>query len=67
MKIVFIASANSIHSTRWIKFFIKKKNEITLISFKKPNQTTKKDINKFKNKIRILYVTNLTLIELFIF
>jgi len=59
MKIVFIAAANSIHTTRWIKFFINKENKITLISFKKPNQTTKNDINKFKNKLRILYVTNL--------
>ena len=58
MKIVFIAGANSIHTTRWIKFFINKKNEITLISFQKPNQTTENDINKFKNKVRILYITN---------
>ena len=59
MKIVFIASANSIHTSRWIKFFINKRNEITLISFKKPNQITQRDINKFNNKIKILYVTNL--------
>ena len=59
MKIVFIASANSIHTTRWIKFFINKRNEITLISFKKPNQITQRDINKFNNKIKILYVNNL--------
>lgn len=58
MKIVFIAAANSIHTTRWIKFFINKKNEITLISFKKPNQTTINDISRFKNKVRILYITN---------
>ena len=50
------------------KIFINKRNEITLISFKKPNQITKRDINKFNNKIRILYVTNLfSLIKLFVF
>ena len=67
MKIIFIASANSIHSIRWIKYFSSNTdNKITWISTKKPNHETaieylklNKDIKKyiisnFKNSINIL-------------
>ena len=41
MRIVFIASANSVHSIRWIKYFsTNEDNKIIWISTKKPNHET---------------------------
>ena len=59
MKIVFIASAASIHTIRWVKYFVENKYEITLISFSMPNYETKIELNKFKKQIRIFYFNNL--------
>ena len=59
LNIVFIASAASIHSIRWIKFFANKKNKITLISLVKPSHVTVNELKKFEKKIEIYYLNNL--------
>ena len=59
MKIIFIASAASIHSIKWINFFVNSQNEIYLITTTKPNHETKIEIEKIKNKINILVLDNL--------
>tara|TARA_A100001388_G_scaffold239995_1_gene195546 strand:+ start:9969 stop:11051 length:1083 start_codon:yes stop_codon:yes gene_type:complete len=59
VKIVFIASAASIHSIRWVRYFVEEKHEIILISLAKPNHETKIELNKFKKQIRIFYFNNL--------
>ncbi len=58
MKIVFIASAGSIHSIKWINFFVNSKNKIYLITLAKPNHETKIEIEKIKTKINILVLNN---------
>ena len=58
MQIVFIANANSIHTLRWISYFIKNKNEITLISIEKPNHTTIIEFNKLKKKVKVFYLNS---------
>ena len=45
MKIVFIASAASIHSIRWVRYFVEEKHEIILVSLAKPNHETKIELN----------------------
>ena len=50
LNIVFIASAASIHSIRWVKFFANKKNKITLISLVKPSHVTINELKKFEKK-----------------
>lgn len=57
-KILFIASLNSIHSLKWIDFFLNSKYEVTVISttpklesFKFSNKVKLFIFNKFKNKI----------------
>ena len=59
LNIVFIASAASIHSIRWIKFFANKKNKITLISLVKPSHVTINELKIFEKKIKIYYLNNL--------
>ena len=59
MKIVFIASAASIHSIKWINFFVDGKNEIYLITTTKPNHETKIEIEKIRTKINLLVLNNL--------
>ena len=47
MKILFIASAGSIHSIRWINYFVyKRKMQITWITLSNPNNTTIKEFEK---------------------
>tara|TARA_B100000886_G_scaffold254170_1_gene179780 strand:+ start:2237 stop:3322 length:1086 start_codon:yes stop_codon:yes gene_type:complete len=58
LNIVFIASAASIHSIRWVRFFVNKKNKITLISLVKPNHVTQKELQKFENNIKIYYLND---------
>ena len=53
MHIVFIASSASIHSIRWINYFVNKKIKISLISLNKTNHTTELELNKIKNKLNI--------------
>jgi len=54
MKIIFIASAASIHTLRWIKFFIKNKDfEIEWITFAHPNHQTKNEYELLKSKVLI--------------
>ncbi len=59
LNIVFIASAASIHSIRWVKFFANKKNKITLISLVKPSHVTINELKNFEKKIEIYYLNNL--------
>ena len=60
MKIIFIASAASIHSVKWISYFARgKKNKITWISFVNPNNIISKEINNIQNNIDLLIVNNL--------
>ena len=54
MKIVFIASAASIHSIKWIDFFVNSKNRIYLITMTPPNHETKIELEKIKTKIKLL-------------
>ena len=54
MKIVFIASAASIHSIKWIDFFVNSKNSIYLITMTPPNHETKIELEKIKTKIKLL-------------
>ena len=50
MKIIFIASAASIHSLRWIKFFGKKNEfEIEWITFAEPTHQTKEEYENMSN------------------
>ena len=59
LNIVFIASAASIHSIRWVKFFANKKNKITLISLVKPSHVTINELKIFEKTIKIYYLNNL--------
>ena len=59
MKIIFIASAASIHSLRWIKFFSKKEEfEIEWITFAYPTHQTKEEYEFLKGKILIHNFSN---------
>ena len=54
MNIIFIASAASIHSLRWIKFFTLKKNyTIDWITLDSPTHQTKNDYNLIKRYANI--------------
>ena len=54
MKIIFIASAASIHSLRWIRFFSQKKDfEIEWITFAYPTHQTKNEYEILKDEILI--------------
>lgn len=54
MKIIFIASAASIHSLRWIKFFsIQQNYEIEWITIASPTHQTEREYEILKNKISI--------------
>tara|TARA_B100000242_G_C43032422_1_gene481121 strand:+ start:594 stop:1667 length:1074 start_codon:yes stop_codon:yes gene_type:complete len=54
MNIIFIASANSIHSLRWIKFFAKKKEfNINWISITKPNHETLKEFRQIRDRVNL--------------
>ena len=60
MKIIFIASAASIHSLRWIKFFSKKNEfEIEWITFAEPTHQTKEEYELLRRKIIIHNFNNL--------
>ena len=59
MKLLFIGSASSIHTIRWIKYF-SDKNQIHLISFSKPNHETSKELEKINKNIRISYFINIS-------
>ena len=59
MHIVFIASSASIHSIRWINYFVDKKIKISLISFNKANHITELELKKIKNKLNIYSFDNL--------
>ena len=59
LNIVFIASAASIHSIRWVKFFANKENKITLISLVKPSHVTINEVKKFEQNVKIYYLNNL--------
>ena len=59
LNIVFIASAASIHSIRWVKFFANKENKITLISLVKPSHVTINELKKFEQNVKIYYLNNL--------
>ena len=59
LNIVFIASAASIHSIRWVKFFANKENKITLISIVKPSHVTINEVKKFEQNVKIYYLNNL--------
>ena len=48
MHIVFIASSASIHSIRWINYFVDKKIKISLISLNKANHITELELKKLK-------------------
>jgi glycosyltransferase involved in cell wall biosynthesis len=68
LNIVFIASAASIHSIRWVNYFVNKKNKITLISLVKPSHVTQNELNKLEKNIQIYYLNNLiNLLKIFIF
>ena len=57
MKLIFIASANSIHSLRWIKYFTNKKNiYIYWISLHEPNHETIDEFNKIEGKLNIYFL-----------
>lgn len=58
MELIFIAGANSIHSLRWIKFFINKKHtNIHWISINKPNHETEREFDEIKNKLEIYFLS----------
>ena len=59
LNIVFIASAASIHSIRWVKFFANKENKITLISIVKPSHVTINEVKKIEQNVKIYYLNNL--------
>ena len=60
MRIVFIASANSVHSIRWIKYFSSNEdNKIIWISTKKPNHETIEDYKKLNKNIYKYIFNNL--------
>ena len=60
MKIIFIASAASIHSLRWLKFFSNKKEfEIEWITFAEPTHQTKEEYEFLRRKIIIHNFRNL--------
>ena len=49
MKIIYIASAKSIHSARWIKFFvINSEIEVIWINTSKPNSENINEFNELK-------------------
>ena len=48
MKIAYLAGANSIHSVRWIEFFVEKGHEIIWISFAPPAPEAKELVKKTK-------------------
>ncbi len=52
MKIIYIASSQSIHSLRWIKFFTLK-NKIIWITNSEPNKETINEFKDIKNKVKI--------------
>ena len=57
MKLIFIASANSIHSLRWIKFFNNKKNRsIYWISLQEPNHETNDEFNEIRENLNIYFL-----------
>ena len=59
MRIIFIASANSVHSLRWVKYFCSdESNEITWISIKKPNHATLIEYKKLNKNIKKYIVSN---------
>jgi len=59
MNIIFIASANSVHSLRWIKYFCSSEsNKITWISTKEPNHTTLIEYKKLNKNIQKYIVSN---------
>lgn len=51
MKIAFLAAANSIHSIRWIKFFVNQGHEIVWITLAPPNKDAEELIKAGGNKI----------------
>ena len=67
MKILFIASANSVHSLRWIKYFsLNTDNKITWISIKKPNHETLIEFKKLNKNINKYIISNfLNLVSIF--
>ena len=59
MKIFFIASANSVHSLRWVKYFsLNTDNKITWISFKRPNHETLIEFKKLNKNIKKYIISN---------
>ena len=52
MKIIYIASSQSIHSLRWIKFF-SLKNNIIWITICNPNKETLNEFNEIKKIVKI--------------
>ena len=59
MKIVFIASASSIHTIRWVKYFTNKNNNIYLLSLTRPNHETSSDFNQIEHDVKTYYLDNL--------
>jgi glycosyltransferase involved in cell wall biosynthesis len=51
MKIAYLAAANSIHSIRWIKFFVARGYDITWITLAPPNKDAEELIKTGGNKI----------------
>lgn len=48
MKIAFLAAANSIHSVRWIKYFVERGHEVSWISLAPPGKDAEHVIPKIK-------------------
>ena len=60
MKIIYIASAKSIHSARWIKFFvINSEIEVIWINTSKPNSENINEFNELKSLIKIYNSQNI--------
>ena len=59
MRIIYIASAKSIHSARWINFFTSK-NKIVWITNTEPSRETIKEYNALKQKITIYKIYKFT-------
>ena len=60
MKIIYIASAKSIHSARWIKFFvINSEIEVIWINTSKPNSENINEFHELKNLIKIYNSQNI--------
>jgi len=55
MKILFVASAYSVHSRKWINYFLGKGHEIHLISLEKPQPGLDKRINLYLGSIFNLF------------